>query len=973
MSDDDAPSSSEASASVTEEETDPPVEFTAEDFSIEIGTKARLGMGGEMFDIPWVLWKGGFMDQEDLNALRSIEDASSAEKVLKKLVDLPTAVAVLSDLAAIAELALAEGDLASADLLLDRHRLLKRARAVGAMSAAREWGRFKDRLPASVQADADLADDALGAYGEHRDADDLDEAVARSWSVVMHNDVRSAAAGVRVRALRAFALILHWRAVEHGREEDLDQALSALAEAIRLEPEGSVEEALLRLRFARFFVDRGRLTGNLNEIQKGAAMGEHYVRNIPEDDLDSPGALVDLSVLYDARYEITGALNDLDQQIRVLVQALRQTDDGTSLHLAALHGLGSAYAARFERTGEPEDNDRSIELLERVLDHESPGGHSHGTKNVLATGLKARIRQAPTVNEINRVIVLYKEILAECGPDSIDYAGYINNYGSFLLDVHSLTGDAEHLGEARQALEEAVRRARPGSPDLPGYKGNLARAYRALTLSGEEGAAAVERAFSAYRSAVDAADPVSAELALEIAIGWGAFSESQSDWRTAAEAWGRARASSELLLMRQEVRNHKEVWLRSTQGLAAAAAYTHCQLGDARSAALALELGQGVLLREALTYTNAPTSLTDEAHLAALVEASRRRTLLYLASAALGGVAVLVRDGEFSCYDLPGLSRTAVTELLEEVRLDQADSPAEFDARLGRITTWLSQTAIDSIAEHLEAPLSLIPVGAVSMLPWHLAGEPQSLLDRGAVGFLPNAAALRSAGPLRDPLVLAVADPRPTSKDPLEGAEAEVDILVGRVRGTFLSKEQATREAVMAALGTADVVHLASHAQVDPSVPMRSSILLAHDEQLRLSEVLDVRLSARLVLLSACDSALPGSPLPDEVVSLPTSFLQAGALGVVGSLWPVDDTSTAVLMTRLWQLLLSGVEPVEALCASQQWMRGVTGDGIAAWSAREDVSAAVRKLTTDWMVGKPSASQPFASPELWGAFTYTGT
>jgi len=49
---------------------------------------------------------------------------------------------------------------------------------------------------------------------------------------------------------------------------------------------------------------------------------------------------------------------------------------------------------------------------------------------------------------------------------------------------------------------------------------------------------------------------------------------------------------------------------------------------------------------------------------------------------------------------------------------------------------------------------------------------------------------------------------------------------------------------------------------------------------------------------------MPGTQLPDEAIGLPTALMEAGAAGVVASLWSVADNSTAQLMAhfhRLWR------------------------------------------------------------------------
>jgi CHAT domain-containing protein len=67
--------------------------------------------------------------------------------------------------------------------------------------------------------------------------------------------------------------------------------------------------------------------------------------------------------------------------------------------------------------------------------------------------------------------------------------------------------------------------------------------------------------------------------------------------------------------------------------------------------------------------------------------------------------------------------------------------------------------------------------------------------------------------------------------------------------------------------------------------PPNSGLLVAEDQVLTLRELPGLRLDqARLAILSACETGVPGTQLLDEVVSLPTDFIQADVPVVVGSL-----------------------------------------------------------------------------------------
>jgi len=69
--------------------------------------------------------------------------------------------------------------------------------------------------------------------------------------------------------------------------------------------------------------------------------------------------------------------------------------------------------------------------------------------------------------------------------------------------------------------------------------------------------------------------------------------------------------------------------------------------------------------------------------------------------------------------------------------------------------------------------------------------------------------------------------------------------------------------------------------------------------------------------------------------SLARSFLIAGARGVVGTLWEIDDDVSAPLFTRFHQLLRAGASPARALRDAQLEMLHASDPRAshpAAWS-----------------------------------------
>jgi CHAT domain-containing protein len=136
----------------------------------------------------------------------------------------------------------------------------------------------------------------------------------------------------------------------------------------------------------------------------------------------------------------------------------------------------------------------------------------------------------------------------------------------------------------------------------------------------------------------------------------------------------------------------------------------------------------------------------------------------------------------------------------------------------------------------------------------------------------------------------------------------------------------ANRESVInGSLAHNRVIHFATHGIVDTHHPEMSGLILSllnpkgehQDGYLRLSDIYNLKLSADLVVLSSCDSAL-GKDLESEgIIGLPRGFLYAGARSVVASLWKVDDDATAALMKGLYSRMQQGQSPQAALRESQ--------------------------------------------------------
>jgi CHAT domain-containing protein len=132
--------------------------------------------------------------------------------------------------------------------------------------------------------------------------------------------------------------------------------------------------------------------------------------------------------------------------------------------------------------------------------------------------------------------------------------------------------------------------------------------------------------------------------------------------------------------------------------------------------------------------------------------------------------------------------------------------------------------------------------------------------------------------------------------------------------------KQASLETLRARAGSADVIHLACHAQFRSDNPTFSALHL-HDGALTVDLVETLGLAPATVVLSGCETGLADTGSGDEMVGLVRAFLIAGASRVLASLWPVDDAVTAGFMAQFYGALRRGQAPAAALGAAQRAVR----------------------------------------------------
>lgn len=288
------------------------------------------------------------------------------------------------------------------------------------------------------------------------------------------------------------------------------------------------------------------------------------------------------------------------------------------------------------------------------------------------------------------------------------------------------------------------------------------------------------------------------------------------------------------------------------------------------------------------------------------------------------------RDG-VQAYPLPPRS-VLEAQVQRYLDLPVADLPADIlaTARAGLHRLLLAPALADIPAD---ARLVLVPDGLLHRLPFVNLGDPEPLIRRHAVCRAPS---LQTLGALRrlpqrtTTAVVAVGSRgggagrrHPFRDEPiraLPSAEDEARHIAGRFQdASLLAGDQATEDAVREQLGSARLIHVAAHSDVNHDDVRRTHLVLTrdpdgHDDGLLMwPEIAGLRLQADLVTLAACRSADGVLARGEGIGGLAQAFLHAGARCVLGSTVDLGDRDARRLMERFYHHLSTGLTAAAAL------------------------------------------------------------
>ena len=716
-----------------------------------------------------------------------------------------------------------------------------------------------------------------------------------------------------------------------GDVQAIDEGIDSLRAAIAMAPAGHPQHARLRSDLGLALIQRyvhgemstAGLREAVRELDAGAAgiPAGHPMRTLAVFRAGSALGIMGIAA-QDPRL--------LRQGIGHLSRVLTELDPifGERVRVVALLGMTSAELHRL--TGDPADRDDAVARMTeacRELD-DRPGHPQHAT---VLTRL-ARLHHA-------------------CGE-----AGLARERGLAALrvrvrDVLLQTGTARALASARAVAAVAAEVAGWCLDDHePGLAVEAVELGRGLVLH-------------AATSAADLPELLSAAGRDDLAVEWRQAAASEAG--PAAEGdppWDDDAGGAEYvtrLLADGSLVAPSDLRRRALGALAGSAAAGEL-LTPPGPADIAAALTRTDA--DALVYLLPPSE--GQAGRALLVTAGH-----VTAAPRVEGISLpLLRPGPSGAFDGYLTSHADVLAFPPGPDSDSMEAPREqiverWERALGRLAEWAWPTVVKPVLDQVASwqlarlpRLVLIPIGPLSLVPWHAArhrrGGQDSWHYACAAAVISYAASARQLlevsrqppapangilAPANGTGPVIVADPTASLAYTIREAQAIRDCCypdaryLGPADQRGLPDGDGRPDEVLDALPApgragASVLHIGCHAEVAGSAPGQSHLLLAGYEQLRVDTILKHArgrppgMPGGLVSLAACRTDLAAEDY-DEALTLATAFLAAGAATVVGARWEIPDRPSALLMFMYHYLMVRGGHPPrDALQLAQLWM-----------------------------------------------------
>ncbi|KIY64250.1 hypothetical protein CYLTODRAFT_107561 [Cylindrobasidium torrendii FP15055 ss-10] len=260
---------------------------------------------------------------------------------------------------------------------------------------------------------------------------------------------------------------------------------------------------------------------------------------------------------------------------------------------------------------------------------------------------------------------------------------------------------------------------------------------------------------------------------------------------------------------------------------------------------------------------------------------------------------------------------------------DRADEPPE--AIILRLLAEMWNLVVKPILDAVEAigipekgllHITWCMSDVLSFLPFHAAGlydsgdDATKAFNRIVSSYIPTLSSILPRGSpqaqasgdaCKISVVIQPDSPASSTLPALRGTITEAEKIRAHIPTndfTLLEGAAGTVSSVLDAMQQHPWVHLACHGVQNAAEPLESALVL-HDGRLTLSKMMETSLpNAELAFLSACETAMGDSNVPNEAVHLAAGMLAAGYKTVVGTLWSIGDYEAPLVADVFYGTLL---------------------------------------------------------------------
>jgi CHAT domain-containing protein/tetratricopeptide (TPR) repeat protein len=803
--------------------------------------------------------------------------------------------------------------------------------------------------------------------------------------------------------------------IEHytrnGKLADLENSILYWQKAVKLTPDDSPYFLYFINNLANGLKDRYSHSGKLADLENSISFKQKVVKLTADDSPYFPAALNNLAAGLIDRYSRNSKLADLENSILLNQKAVKLTLADSPDLPKYLNDLSAGLRELYPNTLKQADLENSILFCEKAVKlttKDSPNLSKFF--NNLASGLRDRYAYySGELADLKNSISYWQKAVKLTPDDSPDLPMYLNNMASGLRDRYAHSCELAYLEQGKQNYEKAAEK---GSEISLEWGLNSAKNWLIWAFERQSWQEVTQAYSYAYKSSTRL---VQTQLLRQHQESW--LKDIQGLAAKAAYAYAKIEYFDKAvvtlerglaqLLSETLAREQADLEDLKSQRQDLYQAYKDA-IEDWQQAQFLADIEKLKAARQKLdTSIDAICEIKGyEDFLAApefkdIAIAGKNTTLVYLLTTDEGGLALIVSDNKVKAVWLPEFTDNLFREKLDNYfenydNWQDSKNEEQWFNSLEEITAWLWSSIMEPLIEALpkDANCTLIPTGLLALLPLHAAWKADNTkptgkyyaLDALTIAYAPNArslyAAQQIAAQINPDNLLAIQEPFSNKASKLPHTQYEVKTVTSHFllqQHKLIKEKKATRAAIIEALPNYNVLHFSGHGFANLKNPEKSGLLMANDEVLTLEDLLKLRLKGiRLVTLSACETGLAGTKLPDEVVNLPTGLLQAGVAGVAASLWTVADLSTMMLISYFYDLWrIEKLEPVQALRQAQIWMRDTTDAEKLKYfkdvrAGKATVRMAKETATHLQLRMSKSDQQTYQHPFHWAAFGFVG-